>query len=177
MDDIYKYRIYCETESAWVTTWAGEEPTICPNNVVHTISSGSIVIIEDWAAIQQLPEYRYVVDDSESQTTNTAFQEKINLLINDVPSGTYRIKWSYESVYNQANSDFIARIQVDDGTDIMYHQQEPEASVIGQSIPSSGFTCIPLSSGSHTIDLDYKAQVDHGSACIKRARLEFWRIE
>ena len=44
--DLYKYRVYCETESAWAETW-GEEPVlVCPNNNGHTVTSGSVTIIE-----------------------------------------------------------------------------------------------------------------------------------
>jgi hypothetical protein len=43
---VHKYNIYCTTESAWVSTWAETEPTVCPNNNGHTINSGSISIVE-----------------------------------------------------------------------------------------------------------------------------------
>ena len=46
MSDLYKYRIYCETESTYAYIWAETEPTVCPNNNTHTIDSGSITIIE-----------------------------------------------------------------------------------------------------------------------------------
>ena len=39
-----KYRIYC-TESGdvgWKYVWANSPPTECPNNVAHTVNSGSI---------------------------------------------------------------------------------------------------------------------------------------
>lgn len=39
MANLYKYRVWCETESTWVETWDTVEPTTCPNNVDHTITS------------------------------------------------------------------------------------------------------------------------------------------
>ena len=45
MVDLYKYKVYCETESAWVTAWLENGLTVCPNNNTHTISSGSISVI------------------------------------------------------------------------------------------------------------------------------------
>ena len=42
--NLYKYRIWCETESAWVRTWAEEQPTACPNNNEHTINENKITV-------------------------------------------------------------------------------------------------------------------------------------
>ena len=36
MTDIYKYRIYCETEEQYVEAWAAEPLTQCPNSAEHT---------------------------------------------------------------------------------------------------------------------------------------------
>jgi len=46
MTDVFKYRIYCITESQYVYSWAEEEPTTCPNNTEHTIDANSITIVE-----------------------------------------------------------------------------------------------------------------------------------
>ena len=46
MADKFIYRIWCETESAYVeTTWASDAPTECPNNAGHTIDTDSIAIV------------------------------------------------------------------------------------------------------------------------------------
>jgi hypothetical protein len=42
MTTVNKYRIYCNTESKWVETWAESEPTICPNNNGHTVNANSV---------------------------------------------------------------------------------------------------------------------------------------
>lgn len=75
MADLYKYKIYCETESAWVTKWAEEELTVCPNNNTHTVTSGSVSIIE-----QMLDEGPKMLDgrpivraDSRPYNTQTYF--------------------------------------------------------------------------------------------------------
>lgn len=44
--DLYQYRVYCETESVWVETWAETPVLVCPNNNGHTVTSGSITITE-----------------------------------------------------------------------------------------------------------------------------------
>ena len=40
-----KYRIWCVTEAAWVGSgWTESVPTLCPNNVAHTIDSSKTII-------------------------------------------------------------------------------------------------------------------------------------
>lgn len=46
MADIYKYRIWCNTESTWVTGWYKEEPTVCPNNNTHSIDTDKTSITD-----------------------------------------------------------------------------------------------------------------------------------
>lgn len=41
MANFNRYRIYCETEAAWVEDHADAEPTVCPNNPAHTVRAGS----------------------------------------------------------------------------------------------------------------------------------------
>jgi len=44
--DLYKYRIYCETESSWIETWGETVVEVCPHDEEHTVTSGSLTIIE-----------------------------------------------------------------------------------------------------------------------------------
>lgn len=46
MTDLYKYRVYCNTEEIPVVTWSTSEPTVCPNNNTHTIDASKTVIID-----------------------------------------------------------------------------------------------------------------------------------
>ncbi len=41
-----EYRIYCITESQWVSTWATSPPSQCPNNVAHTVNPNSVQELE-----------------------------------------------------------------------------------------------------------------------------------
>lgn len=49
LETIYKYRIYCSTDSKYETIWSTTAPTTCPVNTGHTITSllTSIVEIRD----------------------------------------------------------------------------------------------------------------------------------
>lgn len=46
MTEVNKYRVWCDTESAYVYTWDTVEPTTCPNNNGHTINSSLTTITE-----------------------------------------------------------------------------------------------------------------------------------
>ena len=46
MATLYRYRIYCSTESLYVYTWAESEPSVCPNNNAHTITSSLTTIVD-----------------------------------------------------------------------------------------------------------------------------------
>jgi len=47
MAEQYIYRIWCNTEAAYVETdWVTTEPTECPNNPAHSIDTNSIAIIK-----------------------------------------------------------------------------------------------------------------------------------
>jgi hypothetical protein len=41
------YRIWCETEAAFVTQWANAEPTVCPNNPADTIDAAKTSTIKN----------------------------------------------------------------------------------------------------------------------------------
>lgn len=45
-DIVYKYRIYCVTESQNVYEWNTAAPTTCPNNTAHTINPNSISVVD-----------------------------------------------------------------------------------------------------------------------------------
>lgn len=43
---INHYRVYCQTEGTYATTWAQDAPLTCPNNSAHTISPGLTTVID-----------------------------------------------------------------------------------------------------------------------------------
>jgi len=47
MSTLYKYKIWCNTESAWVTRWDTTAPSTCPNNNSHSVNTGSVSVTEE----------------------------------------------------------------------------------------------------------------------------------
>lgn len=48
---LVRYRVWCETESAYVYQWATAEPTDCPNNGAHTITTSKTAAVESRAPL------------------------------------------------------------------------------------------------------------------------------
>jgi hypothetical protein len=61
---VNKYRIFCETESAYKTVWGEEVPTLCPSDTAHTIDTDTITIVDT------VTQNDVVV---KSQTTNSTY--------------------------------------------------------------------------------------------------------
>ena len=48
---IYKYRIYCTTETNWVYVYDTNAPTVCPTNSGHTVNSSSVTVIDQFDVV------------------------------------------------------------------------------------------------------------------------------
>lgn len=48
MTTLYKYRIYCNTENAWVSAWYETDtaPSVCPNNNTHDVNLNSTQLLQ-----------------------------------------------------------------------------------------------------------------------------------
>lgn len=48
-EEVYKYQVWCDTDSKYETVWAEEKPTTCPANDGHTIDQSKTTIIDQVA--------------------------------------------------------------------------------------------------------------------------------
>ncbi len=106
---------------------------------------------------------------AESTTTNTAYQRKVRLNMNITTSGTYRMGWTGTISSSANNQEVACRVQLNDVTPNLDVQQSKGKDIVS----IGGFHYQVLTSGSHTLDLDWKA-VAGGTAKIEKARLEYW---
>ena len=87
---IYKYRVYCQTENAFVTIWNTTPPTVCPNNIAHTIDNNSVTIIE------KISSTSVKIIQSEPGFTNGFYKvEGFSLTIPANSSAIKDISWPY----------------------------------------------------------------------------------
>ena len=93
MAEVNKYRLWCETEQAYVYTWGEEEPTLCPNNSAHTIDSSKTaidatignqnVVISEYTDESNRPYVRAESRDIHDNTYFTSRGDKWTTVINE----------------------------------------------------------------------------------------------
>jgi len=115
-------------------------------------------------------KYKNKSNDSESSTTSTNWQEKASLSVSSIPAGKYRIGWCAE-LKQSGDAKAILQVQLDDSDQINGTTENK-----GEYRTHSGFKKKNLTAASHTIDIDYK-QNNNGTAFIRNARIELWRID
>jgi hypothetical protein len=99
----------------------------------------------------------------------------LSLTYNAPSAATYRIGWYAE--LNDPETGFfsnrlcLSRVQVDNTTTLA---QVEVGSDRDAWFPFGGFAYVELTSGNHTIDIDY-ASSEAGTVGIRRARIEVWR--
>lgn len=57
--EVYKYRIWCETDQQWEFVWADEdqpEPTTCPVDTGHTINPALTTVVDTIGRVQEVSE-------------------------------------------------------------------------------------------------------------------------
>jgi len=120
-----------------------------------------------------------------SITTSTAFVQKLRLS-STIPAGgtgTYRLDWSYFWNHDSQANDFLARIQQNDASTLMDHQQEPKDSAgsgtggTDQRFPASGMIFLSLTAGvAYNFDLDFATNDGNSSSAMFEARMTLYRI-
>jgi len=111
-------------------------------------------------------------DDTESSTTETAYQEKLTATTPILYVGDkYAVFWFMEIRANLQNKSGEARLQVDDTTTEVEVEHEGN-----EWFPITGFGVYTVGTEkTYTIDIDYRA-VD-GTAYIRRARILSFIVE
>lgn len=140
--------------------------------------SGEATLTLFGANFQQVEKTAY-----EGNTT-TSFAQYLRLTTASLPAGTYRIGWRYCWSHDSASNDFIGRVQLDDTTELMdpRHLQEPNDNLgtgnggTDQRHYLSSFRHVVLTSGVHTVDIDYTTNSGGDESSIHSAGIEIWRV-
>ena len=121
---------------------------------------------------------------------NQTFYAQMLRLTVDLPeTGDYIIDWGFQWSYNDTGSNFLARIQLDDSSDVVAYSIEPADSGgaginvslatggtdntgTDQRVYTSGSKTVKgLSAGSHNFDLDIASQSGGVVGCIYQAEI------
>lgn len=117
-----------------------------------------------------------------STTDSTGFLQKMRLSAAALPSGQYRVVWTYHWNLDSTSQHFVSRVQVNDTTTLGEHYEEPTDSTgtfeSTGSAQKMNFCAIATAtlSGNVDIDLDWKSSKSGVSASIWGARMELWRL-
>jgi hypothetical protein len=117
-------------------------------------------------------------------TAENVFETKLtlNVSVNTLNAGRYKIEWSYFWSHDATTNDFVARIRQDGTTDIMTHRQEPKDSGgtgpggTNQRQPASGFIFVNLGTGSFQFDLEFATENGGVESTMGDARMMIYRI-
>lgn len=124
-------------------------------------------------------------EESLAVTTHnsTIYIEKLTMDSTIAEAGDYLLLWSYGWNADTTVFDFNARIQQDDTTDLMIHNQEvKDANGIFESTGSdqrhlaSGHIPMALSPGVYQFDIDFKSQSATAEVSMWDARLTLIRM-
>jgi hypothetical protein len=149
-----------------------EEYTLSPEEVTlwDTDDFGALIDGGDLEVVQNSHGRLWKKSDPTTTTTSTNWQQKMRLNLTIPEDAKYRVGYTADISNSNANQSSSCRVQLDDGTpniDLQEYKGKDIASM-------AGFSYHLLTSGTHTVDIDYKA-LTGGTAKIQKARLEVWR--
>lgn len=96
MSSVNQYRIFCNTESKFVTCWSQIPVSTCPNNNTHTVDTETLTIIN---TIEQSS----VVVVPPSTTAGNYRAEGKQMSIEGSTTGTVTMSWPYDIAVISAN--------------------------------------------------------------------------
>jgi len=181
-DDDHLQYVPTNGSRGFTSTVSGVEPIeandLTPRDYVIGLIDGSIPVpTPSGEEPPSLIQFSYAIDLTESSTNSTTYQQKLRLTVSGIPSGNYRIAWSYDWRESKANNQFLARVQVDDTDEIFTYVASPYVDVNYWSPVATFYYYENLVSGTHYIDMDYASSSTGATAYIKNTKIEFWRIQ
>ena len=156
--NVNQYRLFCDTESAYVYTWQQSTPVCCPNNNTHLIDTNSISVINS------VNTNSVNVIQSSSEIPGNYRVENISLSIPPNTTITKDISWPYPIGVLTVNWDSY---DIHTG-DIINSYVAPNTTIGGVTQPiNSGDNQIHVSSTVFEyINLGYLVSINSGSQTI-----------
>jgi len=179
-DDHYQY-IHHDGRRGFTSTVSGIDPEtdsdLTTRQYVLGVMDGSIPPpTESGTVVQSLIQFHYAEDSAESSTNSTAFVEKLRMTCSGLPTGNYRIGWTFQWRHSKSNTEYSCQVEVDDTDQVFFYQASPYVDTLYWQ-PVTGFYYYDvLTSGTHHIDMDYNSSSPGSTSYIKECKMEFWRI-
>lgn len=115
----------------------------------------------------------YFESEGVSSTSSTAYQDKIDETTPALPAGRYRVEWSAEVTNNSGDKpcEFTALV---DGTMINEGFYPPKFE--DEYLSVGGFKELPLTAGTHQLEVQWRTTDEGGTARIRRARIKIIKV-
>ena len=118
-------------------------------------------------------QYQFEADETESTTTSTTFQTKLTLTTPVLPAGNYRGAATYEVTNDSGDKPVITQTTLDG---VEYGQSSFAPKFEDEYIIKSSFAVQALDNDTHELVLSFRSTSEGGTAKIRRARLEIFRV-
>ncbi len=118
--------------------------------------------------------YQYEADEAESTTTSTTFINKLTLTTPSIPAGDYRIEATLGITNDSADKPVEFQAVIDGTPPFDAGSYAPKFA--DEYFFTSGFGVSTLTAGIHTIDIEFSATSEGGTAKARNARIEIYRV-
>ena len=84
------YRIYCNTEVGWVSTWSDTAPTACPNDAGHSVNENSVQELSISQELLRIPIHANSKSNTFSRLSKFQFNPTVNGTIRTAKAICYK---------------------------------------------------------------------------------------
>ena len=154
-------------DTIWINTQAN------PRKVFLCVDNTPTAAV--WVRLDVPNRYQYVVDDPETKTTGTVFIEKV-VLQTPTLSGTYRVWWTANVIFNQRQG----RLRIRDTTNDVVLDDHIAINNDAASYPKSGgFVDVVFNNQARRIAMEFALLFTSGQAfaAVRSARLSIARFQ
>ena len=119
-------------------------------------------------------DYQFETSEAESSNISIVFDNKVTLTTPTLPAGNYRFEFSGEITNSLANQSCGYEFTIDAGT----VAEGEYSTAFGGNYQSTGSfkSNVALAAGIHTAEINFNLPSGAGSALIRRARIEVFRV-
>lgn len=178
-DDHPQY-VLADGSRAFTSTVAGVDPTedehLVTKSFLVSALLGTASGTEQVGNILFGSEFVYSLDNSESSTNSTTYQNKLTVTASGIPDGDYRLGWHFEWKISKNNVNFNYRVREDDTTNLSEVSTPTFNDVNIYNLVNNFYYLTDVASGTHHWDIEYCSNASSATSYIKSARLEFWRV-
>lgn len=122
-------------------------------------------------------DYGFAEDNVGGSTTSVAYIQVVRLTTASLNAGTYKISWTIDVRTSKNQQAIFAQVELDDTTQLQEHGPI-HIEDTGDYRTAGSFRDLVLTSGVHTIDLDFRIEGGGGQVgSYRNARIEFFRLD